>query len=156
MNSINDTGSSHRQTWELIPWIVNGRASDEERRMADEHLRGCAECTAVLNDLKRVVARAQGVAAAPRPPAADLWAGIAARVESPGSAGLSRPSGDGMKANVTAFAPRAPRRVTFTLPQLAAAAAVAASVPVWRLHTIRDVARLTTSVRQIIKWTCQE
>jgi hypothetical protein len=40
--------------------------------------------------------------------------------------------------------------------QLASAAAVAASVPVWRLHTIRDVARLGTTVRQIIEWTCQE
>jgi len=40
--------------------------------------------------------------------------------------------------------------------QLAVAAAVAASVPVWRLHTVRDVARLGTTVRQIIEWTCQQ
>ena len=40
--------------------------------------------------------------------------------------------------------------------QLSAAAALAASVPVWRLHTIRDVARLGTTVRQIIEWTGQK
>ena len=40
--------------------------------------------------------------------------------------------------------------------QLASAAAVAASVPVWTLHTIRDVARLGTIVRQLIEWTSQE
>ena len=40
--------------------------------------------------------------------------------------------------------------------QLASAAAVAASVPVWTLHTIRDVARLATTVDQITEWTCQK
>jgi hypothetical protein len=40
--------------------------------------------------------------------------------------------------------------------QLAAAAAVAASVPVWRLHTNRDLARLGNTVRQIIEWTCRK
>ena len=40
--------------------------------------------------------------------------------------------------------------------QLASAAAVAASVPVWRLHTMRDIDRLSTTVRQIIDWTRQE
>ena len=37
--------------------------------------------------------------------------------------------------------------------KLASTAAVAATVPVWRLHAIRDVARLDTTVRQIIEWT---
>lgn len=44
MNTSDHTASGHRLTWELIPWIVNGRASDDERRMADEHLRGCTDC----------------------------------------------------------------------------------------------------------------
>ncbi|HKW11617.1 MAG TPA: hypothetical protein VJO33_14625 [Gemmatimonadaceae bacterium] len=37
--------------------------------------------------------------------------------------------------------------------QLAAAAAVAATVPVWTLHAVRDVARLGQLVRQIIEWS---
>lgn len=40
--------------------------------------------------------------------------------------------------------------------QLAAAAAVAATVPVWILHTARDVAKLGRLVRQIIEWSCVE
>jgi hypothetical protein len=40
--------------------------------------------------------------------------------------------------------------------QLKAAAAVAATVPVWTLHAVRDVARLGSLVRQIIEWSCVE
>ena len=40
--------------------------------------------------------------------------------------------------------------------QLVAAAAVAATVPVWTLHPVRDVARLGDLVRQIIEWSCVE
>lgn len=40
--------------------------------------------------------------------------------------------------------------------QLVAAAVVAATVPVWRLHPVRDVARLEFLVRQIIEWTGEE
>jgi hypothetical protein len=37
--------------------------------------------------------------------------------------------------------------------QLALAAAVAAAVPVWRLHIVRDVTRLARVVQQIIEWS---
>ena len=40
--------------------------------------------------------------------------------------------------------------------QLATAAAVAKTVPVWTLHILRDVSRLKTVVRQIIDWRCGE
>ena len=36
--------SSHRLTWDTIPWIVNGTASEAERQAAEEHIRGCADC----------------------------------------------------------------------------------------------------------------
>lgn len=36
--------SNHEQCWELIPWIVNGRASDAEERSVLAHVEGCAEC----------------------------------------------------------------------------------------------------------------
>ncbi len=61
-------------------------------------------CNAVLNDLKRIVAQAQHLE--PRPPESDLWGGIERRIER--------------------TAP--PRRVSFTLPQLAAAAALLIAV----------------------------
>jgi hypothetical protein len=37
--------------------------------------------------------------------------------------------------------------------QLAAAAAVAATVPVWTLHAIRDVSRMAELVRQVTEWS---
>lgn len=35
---------SHRQAWDLLPWLVNGSVSAEERAAVEEHLQGCAEC----------------------------------------------------------------------------------------------------------------
>jgi anti-sigma factor RsiW len=34
----------HRLTWELIPWVVNGSASTEQRERVEAHLRDCADC----------------------------------------------------------------------------------------------------------------
>jgi hypothetical protein len=42
---MSDPGSpSHRQTWDVIPWLVNGTASADARALAEEHLRSCADC----------------------------------------------------------------------------------------------------------------
>jgi anti-sigma factor RsiW len=136
----------HEEWTDKLSDYLDGELADEERRAVDAHVRGCAECLAVLNDLKRVVARAQEVAAAPRPPAADLWAGIAARIESRHSAAGAR--AHGAKADVAAFPVRARRRVTFTLPQLAAAAVVVAAVSagiVWSVAGRSDGLRYATT-----------
>ncbi|MGN6519897.1 MAG: zf-HC2 domain-containing protein [Dokdonella sp.] len=34
----------HRQTWDLIPWLVNGTAAAADRALAEAHLAGCADC----------------------------------------------------------------------------------------------------------------
>ena len=34
----------HRQTWDLIPWLVNGTASAADRAQAESHLAVCADC----------------------------------------------------------------------------------------------------------------
>src|SRR5262245_47432460 len=119
----------HEEWTDKLSEYLDGELPDDERRAVEAHLRGCAECSAVLADLKRVVARAQGVGTSvPRPPAADLWPVIAARIEDDRSAKasaavvrLSGRSAEGAQANLA-------RRVTFTLPQLAAAAALIAAV----------------------------
>jgi anti-sigma factor RsiW len=36
--------SNHEQCWELIPWVVNGRASDVEERSVLAHAEECSEC----------------------------------------------------------------------------------------------------------------
>jgi hypothetical protein len=39
-----DANGVHRRAWDAIPWIVNGSASDEQRRALDAHLRDCGDC----------------------------------------------------------------------------------------------------------------
>jgi len=34
----------HRQTWDLIPWLVNGTASASDRALAEAHLAACTDC----------------------------------------------------------------------------------------------------------------
>lgn len=36
--------ANHEHCWELIPWVVNGRASDAEQRAVLAHAETCAEC----------------------------------------------------------------------------------------------------------------
>ena len=83
---------------------LDGELTADAAARVEAHLRECAACNAVLNDLKRIVAQAQHLEA--RPPQTDLWGGIERRIER--------------------VAP--PRRVSLTLPQLAAAAALLIAV----------------------------
>src|SRR5262245_57165118 len=102
----------HQEFTDQLSDYLDGELPAGERAAIDAHLASCARCTAVLADLKSVVARARGLE--PRPPRADLWPGIAARLDQP-SAG-----------KIVAFEPR--RRVSLTMPQLAAAAAILIAV----------------------------
>ncbi|HVP15632.1 MAG TPA: zf-HC2 domain-containing protein [Terriglobales bacterium] len=92
-----------------------------ERVALEGHLAGCAECRGTVEELRAVVQRAATLEA--RPPAADLWPAIAARIAAPGPR--------------LAAAPERRRRMprwSFSLPQLAAAAAAIAlvsSVAMW-------------------------
>lgn len=77
---------------------LDGDLSSAERQALAEHLAECAECTGLMTELKRVVARAQALE--DRPPRADLWPGVAAAI---GASGPVR------------------QRITFSVPQLLAA-----------------------------------
>ena len=92
---------------ERLSDYLDGTLTGADRHECDRHLAVCAECTATLDELQRVVARARALEN--RPPRADLWSGIAARI------GVSRPG----VASISEH--RARRRIAFTLPQLAAA-----------------------------------
>lgn len=74
----------------------------------EAHLRDCADCRAVLDDLRAVVARAGTLE--DREPASDLWPAIAERLQ--GAADVTP---------ITAGDARSRRRIAFTVPQLAAA-----------------------------------
>jgi len=119
----------HDEWTDKLSEYLDGELSGDEQRAVEAHLHGCADCSLVLADLKRVVARAQQAGAVARPPSADLWSGIAARIDAGRSATeRSAKASAERAANVTPFRATAARRFAFTLPQLAAAAALVAAV----------------------------
>ena len=108
----------------------------QERAALEAHLLECAPCGAVLADLKRIVARAQGLE--DRLPDRDLWPGIAARI------GAS----SGEVPAVDLAAARARRRWSFSLPQLIAAGIALMALSggaAWLLH---PVTRVPVAVRE--------
>ena len=96
-----------------------------DRVELETHLRHCVACGAVLADLKRIVARAQGLE--DRAPDRDPWPGIAARI--------------GMEpveaARLDLRGRRPHRRWSFSVPQLAAAGIALMALSggaAWLLH----------------------
>ena len=103
----------HEEWTDKLSDYLDDELTASERAGVEAHLKSCPECADVLNDLKRVVARAQAAAAAVRPPRTDLWPGVSGRIEHL----------------------RQPRRFAFTVSQLAAAAILLAAMSgglVWR------------------------
>lgn len=84
---------------------VDGELTPAERTGLEAHLATCAACRVTLDELRRVVARAQTLD--DRPPRTDLWPGIAEHI-----------------GVVSLAARRARRRFSFTVPQLVAASIV--------------------------------
>lgn len=110
--------TSDRWTDRLSEYIDDAFPAAERARL-EAHLAGCAECARTVGELHAVVRAAAALRDAP--PERDLWAGIADRIETP----------------VIPFraAPTA-RRLSFTLPQLAAASVALVAVSgalVWAL-----------------------
>src|SRR5262245_2649091 len=127
---------NHGEWTDKLSDYLDGELPASERAAVDSHLAGCAECARVLADLKRVVARAQGLE--PRPPQNDLWTAIVAQIE-------QRPAGHAANpGNLVPFGTR--RRVTFTLPQLAAAAVLLIAVSAGLAWTVADRMRGETEV----------
>jgi anti-sigma factor RsiW len=108
----------HEEWTDQLSDYIDGELPADDRGAVEAHLLICAPCAAVLNDLKRVVARAQSVHA--RLPQADMWAGIADRIEA------GRLAAD--PELVLPFSRRSARRFALTLPQLATAAALLMAV----------------------------
>jgi predicted anti-sigma-YlaC factor YlaD len=86
---------------------LDGELAPAERAAIDAHLSTCENCRGVLEDLQRVIARAGVVQDSG--PARDLWPGVLARI------GIS-------SARVSVVRRILTSRLSFTVPQLAAAA----------------------------------
>jgi len=94
----------------LSDYLDGGLAADDQAAL-EAHLAGCAACRATLEELTRVVARAQALE--DRPPVNDLWSGIAERI------------GVTSRQAVVSLADRREqrerRRMVFSIPQAIAA-----------------------------------
>lgn len=93
---------------EQLSEYIDEELTPEARAAVDAHLSTCAECAALVADLRAVVSKARSVGE--EPPTWDLWPGIARRL-APRSHG----------PQVVAIESRRPRRFSFSIPQLAAA-----------------------------------
>ncbi len=100
---------SDRWTDRLSEYL-DGELGAGEREKLEAHLAECEECAATLERLHQVVARARALEY--RPPARDLWPGIAERIGA---------SPDATEVADLGAARLRGRRLSFSLPQLAAA-----------------------------------
>ena len=104
---------------DLISEYLDGCMEPGARRDMEAHLEACAECSSTLEDLRGIVARA---AALPAPaPAPEVWAGIEARLRATAAAPSSASERARPRAARVRTAPWSSWRISFTLPQLAAA-----------------------------------
>ena len=120
----------HTEWTDKLSDYLDDELEAAERAAVDAHLRQCAGCSAVLNDLRRVIALAQAAAVDTRPPQADLWTGVAERIDRI----------------------RQPRRVSLTVTQLAAAAVLVAAVSgglVWQFGGSKALRNQTSAPNEV-------
>lgn len=71
---------NHERCWELIPWVVNGRASEPEQQEVLTHAQACSECREELARHRALHGRMRGtddVIAAPNA----AWQKLLARID---------------------------------------------------------------------------
>jgi anti-sigma factor RsiW len=109
------------QWTDRLSGYLDGDLKGSERALLEAHLERCEDCQDTLASLRRVVMRARSLE--DRPPAADLWAGVAERIGAPVRTGVLPVR----------------RRFTFSVPQLLAAGvalAVFSASGAWILHPV--------------------
>ncbi|WP_116812994.1 S8 family serine peptidase [Steroidobacter cummioxidans] len=89
------THTNHEHCWELIPWVVNGRATDAEQRAVLTHAESCTECREELQRHRALHSHMRGtddVITAPNASWQKLLTQIDAQpVETPERRGIKRP-----------------------------------------------------------------
>lgn len=86
MTHVNDSNNMNHDEFEaalpdLLDPSLDGSVDTATRARIDAHLTGCADCTALLADLKQI--RADAGKLPLLTPSHDLWAGIESRIEAP-------------------------------------------------------------------------
>jgi anti-sigma factor RsiW len=125
--------SPHRDAWtDRLSEYVDGELDPAERAALDVHLQLCEGCAGTVEELRAVLLRAGALE--PIAPETDLWPAIEARIAAPRTARVFD-LGDRRA--------QPPRRWSFTLPQLAAAAVLLvmiSSLSMWTALSRRPAA----------------
>jgi hypothetical protein len=119
----------------LADYLEDGTLGAAQRANAEAHLLDCAECTALVADLRNIVTQA---ATLPDfAPQRDLWAGIDERIETPVVSLAGRTSGEHAAATAVTPAPAAtPLSIGPSYRKLAFAASLLVAVTAgvtWKL-----------------------
>jgi hypothetical protein len=133
-----------RDAWtDRLSEYVDGELDAAERAALEVHLQLCERCAGTVEELRAVLERARALE--PLAPGTDLWPAIEARITAPQKARVFDLGGRLGRRASRATEPEAgrPRRWSFTLPQLAAAAVLLvmlSSVTMWTVLTRRPAA----------------
>jgi len=104
-----------KDSWtDRLSEYVDGELDAGDLRLLEEHLHDCEDCRVMIDELRLVASTATNLE--DREPETDLWPGIADRIR-------SAHTGETPVVDLRAHR-EARRQFTFTVPQLAAAAAV--------------------------------
>ncbi len=134
----------NRDAWtDRLSEYVDGELDPADRAALDVHLQLCEGCAGTVEELRAVLQRAGALE--PDAPGTDLWPAIEARIAAPRRARVFDLRGRREREALRASGPGAwqPRRWSFTLPQLAAAAAllvVLSSATMWAVLSRRPAA----------------
>lgn len=105
----------------------DGELSRTEQDACQEHLRSCNECSAALQDIQLVTDAARSDENLEPPQ--DLWPGILERIQPPSDIAQTLPGSPAGHPHVSRIRlAKAPRHISFTLPELALAASLLVAV----------------------------
>ena len=124
MNHPKQPHSEHQDIWEMLPWFVNGRLAEVDRRRVESHVRQCDTCSAEIElqrQLERVMAADSGVEPMPTAGLNRLRQRIAALDASSPADPLAPATPPGLPAQT----PQTARRTYHRSAMAASAAAVA-------------------------------
>jgi len=111
------TMPEHTEWTDKLSDYLDAELSDPDQRAVAAHVAGCAECARTLDQLRAVAERARQLT--PTEPSADLWKGVASRLE----------SADSARPVTGTFGAR--RRFSFTWPELVAASLLLVLISGW-------------------------
>jgi anti-sigma factor RsiW len=124
---------THEQAIERLDDYASGELPDIERRLVERHLDECGDCRAEAQAIHALLAEVAALPAGIAPPA-DLWQGIAGRLE-------PREPGAAVHLEETKVIPFAPRRKKWQPPRWALQAAAAVVLVVGSSVATRAVMR---------------